>query len=185
MVLKVGEVSLENLNGKKLKVRDKFAEIALDYEEEFKEHMKEYEEAVFPSERLRILEDALERLVKCVIYLKKSIEVQESKENFVRELEGVFDRENDVRSSVLMAVFARRHDKPADLKAIARWVYGIDDRAAVEAVRRVVKAFVDFGVLEVAEENPLKVLPNRLYAGLIRKRFLAGIYEAAETLIVR
>ena len=184
-MLKVGEVSLENLNGKKLKVKDKFVEIALDYEEEFKEHIKEYENAVFPSEKLRILEDALEKLVKCTVYLKKSIEVQESKENFVKELEGVFERENDVRSSVIMAIFARRHDKPADLKAIARWVYGTDDRAAVESVRRVVKAFVDFGVLEVAEENPLKVLPNRLYASLIRKRFLAGIYEAAETLIAR
>ncbi|ADB57922.1 hypothetical protein [Archaeoglobus profundus] len=179
------EVSLEYLNGNSPKIRNKFVEIALDYENEFREHIEEYKNAVFPSEKLRILEDAVEKLIKCVVYLKKSITVQESKENFIKELESVFDRENDVRSAIVMSIFARRHEKPADLRAIARWVYGTDDKNAVDHVRRVVKAFVEFGVLEVAEENPLKVLPNPLYASLIRKRFLAGIYEAAETLIVR
>ena len=180
-----GKVSLEYLNGKRLKVRDKFVEIALDYEREFKEHIEEYRNAVFPSEKLRILEDALEKLMKCVVYLKKSINAQESKEDFIKELEDIFDRENEVRSAIIMAIFARKHDKPADLRTIARWVYGTDDKSGVEHVRRVVKAFADFGVIEIVEDNPIKVLPGNLYASLIRRRFLSGIFEAAETLILR
>ena len=177
-----GKVSLEYL-GKGLEVRDKFVEIALDYEREFKEHIKEYHNAVFPSEKLRILEDALEKLMKCVVYLKKSINAQESKENFIKELEGLFDRENEIRSAVIMAIFARKHDKPADLRAIARWVYGDDKRENVEYVRQIVRAFEKLQVIEVIGNNPIKVLPSKVYASLIRKRFLFGIFEAAEKLV--
>ncbi len=159
---------------------EKFFVIAKDYEKLFTEHVDEYRKMTFLDDKISVLERALEYAVGCINYLKKSIEVQESRENFYSELKNLFSQTALERAKVIMALACKNSPaKPATITQIAKWVYGEGYEKKIQTISDTLRALENFGVITTRKEGrEVKVIMKDQYRKAFQAWFQEALFEA-------
>ncbi len=159
---------------------EKFLVIAKDYEKLFKEHVDEYKKKTFLSDKIKTLERGLEYAAICINYLNKSIEVQESRENFYSELKNLFTQTALERVKVMMALACKNSPaKPVTITQIAKWVYGDDYERKIQTISDTLRALENFGVVSTRKEGrEVKVVMKEQYRQAFQTWFQEALFEA-------
>lgn len=128
---------------------EKFLELAEWDIKTFKEHVQEYDKQVFASDKIRVLDRALEYATRAIELQKKGIAAREDRKNVYDELNKIISNGTNQRYKVLL--FLTAADIPYTKTQIAKAVF--NDTNKISTVDLNTRMFEKYGILKNTEKG--------------------------------